>query len=287
MIVAITGSSGFIGKKLVYSLLASNHEIIKLDKTEGINILDWDTIKKVKKFDVLVHLAALSFVPHSYEKPRDFYHLNINGVINGLELCRIFDAKFIFTSSYVYGKPKYIPIDEKHPLSGFNPYAETKIIGEKICENYFQHFKVRTTILRPFNIYGPMQNENFLIPKIIAQARTGVVKLQDPRPKRDFVYIDDVVEAFIMAVENKRVVFDRFNIGTGNSYSVEQVANIINTFYDKKLKIEFSINKRNNEVIETVANINKAIKILGWRPKTNLKSGLKVILDKELSESVK
>ncbi len=278
MIVAITGSSGFIGRRLVSSLFASGHEIIKLDITTGANILDWDSLKKIKKFDVLVHLAARSFVPLSYEKPRDFYNLNINGVINGLELCRLNNAKFVFASSYVYGKPKYLPINEEHPLGGVNPYAETKIIGEKICEDYYKYFNVRSVILRPFNIYGLGQNKAFLIPLILKQAKTGAVKLLDPRPKRDFIYVEDVVSAFKIAVENNDIKFNHFNVGFGKSYSVNEVVEIVNQLYNNSLHIEFSREKRKNEVLDTVADITKAKSLLHWIPTIDLVEGLKKMI---------
>ena len=279
MIVAITGSSGFIGKKLVSELKSDGHVIIKLDIINGTNILDWEVIKSIKHFDVLVHLAAMSFVPLSYEKPREFYHLNINGVINTLELCRIHKAKFIFASSYVYGKPKYIPIDESHPFEGFNPYAETKIIGEQICENYFKHFNVPSIILRPFNIYGPNQNENFLIALILRQAKTGKIKLLDPRPKRDFIFVDDVINAFKLAVENTIIKHDQFNIGFGKSYSVNDVVEIVNQLYNGKLHVEYSNEERENEVLDVVADISKTKTALHWFPEIGLLEGLKRMIE--------
>lgn len=275
MIIAVTGSSGFIGKRLVSRLEKFGHNIIKVDVNEGIDILNWNQLKTIQKFDVMVHLAAKSFVPQSYETPRDFYHLNVNGVINGLELCRIHKAKFVFASSYVYGKPEYLPIDENHLLEGFNPYAETKIIGEKICRDYHKYFDVRSIILRPFNIYGPGQGENFLIPLILKQAKTGKVKLLDSRPKRDFVFIDDVVEAFRLAIENNNVRFDEFNIGNGKSFSVDNVVRIIDKLYSNKLDIEYDKVARQNEVLDTVADISKIRTQLNWEPKIRLEEGLK------------
>ncbi len=256
----------------------SGHKIIKVDVNEGIDILNWEQLKKIKQFDVMIHLAAKSFVPQSFESPRDFYNLNVNGVINGLELCRIHKAKFIFTSSYVYGKPEYLPIDENHSLKGFNPYAETKIIGEKICRDFHKYFNVKSIIIRPFNIYGAGQNENFLIPLILKQARTGKVKLLDPRPKRDFVFIDDVVEAFRLAVENENIEFDEFNIASGISFSVENVVGIIDKLYNNTLDIEYDKVARQNEVLDTVADISKARTILNWEPTVNLEEGLKKMI---------
>lgn len=279
MIVAVSGSSGFVGKNLVSLLLDLGHEVFELDISKGIDILNWDQLRKVNKFDVFVHLAAKSFVPHSYDQPRDFYNVNINGVINGLELCRLYNAKFVFTSSYVYGNPQYLPITENHPLDGFNPYAETKIIGENICANYYKYFKVRSIILRPFNIYGHNQNENFLIPSILKQAKTGRIDLLDSRPKRDYIHIKDVVDAFKLAIENTTVEFDQFNIGFGKCYSVGEIVNIVNNIYKNKLDINYSDSKRKNEVLNTVADIRKIHSILKWSPKIKIETGLKQMIN--------
>ncbi len=279
MIVAVTGSSGFIGKRLVRVLQDAGHEVVKLDIAGGFDILNWEAFKKVPPVDVLVHLAARSFVPDSYDNPHDFYHLNINGVINGLEFCRMHKARFVFASSYVYGKPAYLPIDENHPLQGFNPYAETKIIGEKICRDYHKYFQVPSIILRPFNIYGPGQNENFLIPSVLKQAKTGIVRLMDPRPKRDFIFVDDVVRAFHLAVENKEITFDCFNVGSGKSYSVKEVTEIVNRIYHHSLRVEFGEEERMNEVLDTVAEISKTRAQLHWKPIVDLTTGLKTIID--------
>ncbi|HCU07038.1 MAG TPA: hypothetical protein DIC42_05625 [Holosporales bacterium] len=274
MRIAVTGSSGFIGSKLTKALQKRNHCIIKLDIAEGMDILNFEQLKNVPEFDACVHLAANSFVPSSYERPRDFYHLNINGVINLLEICRKFQARFVFSSSYVYGSPNYLPISEDHPLNGFNPYSETKIIGERLCENYFRYFNVPSIILRPFNIYGSGQNPKFLIPIILEQAKTGKIDLLDPNPKRDYVFIDDVVEAFVKAVEFENKQFVQVNVGSGKSHSVSEVVQIVNTLYYNKLKITYANNKRINEVDDTVADISKISKLLNWQPQINLTDGL-------------
>ena len=156
MIVVVTGSSGFIGSRLVKKLKRLNHNVIEIDIQNGFDIMDFKQLKTIKKFDVCVHLAGLTFVPLSYEKPHDFFSLNVNGLINCIELCKIHNAKMVFSSSYVYGEPKYLPIDEKHPVVGFNPYAETKLIGETICRAYNKYFGIKSIILRPSNIYGPL-----------------------------------------------------------------------------------------------------------------------------------
>ena len=108
MKIAVTGSSGFIGTHFVKKLLKYKSRIVCLDLKDGINIEDWNQIKNIEKFDLMFHLASKTFVPDSYNNPRDFYVSNIISTINILELCRIHKAKIVYVSSYVYGKPNKI-----------------------------------------------------------------------------------------------------------------------------------------------------------------------------------
>lgn len=274
MRVAVTGNSGFIGSNLVKRLDVLGIHVISLDIKNGIDVADWDQCQNINEFDVIVHLAAKSYVPDSFKYPREFYYNNIISTVNVLELCRQFKAKMIFGSSYIYGSPIYLPVDENHPVKPHNPYSQSKIIGEDLCKGYHNNFRVPIIILRPFNVYGKGQNENFLIPNIITKAKLGKIDLHDPEPKRDFIYIDDVVRAFIKAIEYKNASFNVFNIGFGKSYSVKKIVNIIVKNFNHRIEVNFSGNRRINEVNNTVANINKAKNLLGWTPDITLEDGI-------------
>ncbi len=263
--VAVTGSSGFVGKMLVKRLKQDGFEVIELDIAKGTDITDLSGLKNVPRFDVLIHLAAKTYVPGSYKDPHGFYYVNVNGTLNALELCRIYNARIIFASSYVYGVPQYMPIDEKHPLSAFNPYARSKIVGESLCEGYNRDFGVPATILRPFNIFGKGQNSLFLIPKIIEQAAEGKINLFDPEPKRDFVYIDDVIDAYIKAVQFENKELEVFNIGAGETFSVMEIAKFIADRFNCE-EITYSDQKRKAEISVTLADISKAADKLKWKP---------------------
>jgi len=279
MIIAVTGSTGFVGKKLVLALEEANYRVVEIDLLNGIDVTSFENCLKIPKFDIIIHLAGKSFVPDSYINPKDFYYTNYLGTLNTLELCRKFNARMIFTSSYVYGIPQYLPIDEKHPVISFNPYADSKIQGEKLCESYYNFFKVKSVIVRPFNIYGKGQNDNFLISSIFKQAQTGEIHLSDSKPRRDYVHIDDVVSAYLKIIDSHDLDFEIFNIGYGQSYSVKEITGTVNKLFDNKLEIYFSELERPNEVPDTRADITKAKRMLAWEPKISLIDGIKKCLD--------
>jgi UDP-glucose 4-epimerase len=291
MKIIVTGSSGFIGTHLVKKLRELKHEVTELDIINGIDITDWEQINNISRFDVFIHLAARIFVPDSYKFPREMYNLNIGGTLNVLELCRINNAKMVYASSYVYGVPQYLPIDEKHPTVAFNPYCRSKLISEDLCRSYNEDFGVPIVVFRPFNIYGKGLNENLLIPLILSQIRksgkiilkdprpkrrkSGKIILKDPRPKRDFIHVDDAVAAYIKALDFKSDDLEIFNLGSGISYSVKEIAEMLASNFSEDIKIEFSNEIRKNEVLDTVADISSIKNKVGWEPVISFSDGLK------------
>lgn len=276
--VAVTGSSGFVGSYLVRRLSELKVSVLRLDIRDGVDFTDWAQIRDLPQFDTMIHLAAKIFVPAAYENPREYYHINIGSTINALEICRTHGAKMVFASSYVYGQPKYLPIDEEHPASVFNPYCHSKVVGESLCEGYHRDFGIRIVILRAFNLYGPGQDRRTVIPSIIEQAKTGSILLKDPQPKRDFVYIDDMVNAYIKAIQYEKTPFETFNIAGGRSYSIKQISETIARRLADDVAVEFTGERRKNEVMDTIADISKAKKLLGWQPKIGIEEGIDLCL---------
>ena len=276
MNIVVIGSRGFIGKHLVKSLKKEKHFIIEVDTILGNDITSWESVKEIKCFDVLFHLAAKSFIPDSYKYPREFYFTNITGTINSLELCRLNNAKMIYISSYVYGIPNYLPIDENHERKAFNPYSRTKNICEDICKDYHEEFDIPITIFRPFNIFGSGQRDSFLIPQILNQLQRGKIVLNDPRPKRDYIHINDVVEAFSKALYLNG--FNLLNIGSGKSYSIEEIIKIIIKLSGEKFEVKYLHSYRPEEVLDTIADIRLANKVLNWTPKISLFEGLSELI---------
>jgi nucleoside-diphosphate-sugar epimerase len=278
--IAVTGSSGFIGRHLLGALREQQYNIIEIDIEKDLDISDWSKARNIPHFDIMIHLAAKTFVPDSFKRPHEFYFVNQSSTLNVLELARINSASVIYFSSYLYGTPEYLPIDEKHPLKPHNPYAQSKIICEKICEGYYRDFGVPVIIFRPFNIYGPGQNSSFLIPGIIEQQKSGKILLKDPRPKRDFIHVSDIIYAVMLAIKIENSGLQTFNLGTGKSYSVEEIVNLIIKYYGKRTVVKYTNEYRPGEVLDTIADIRKITTVLKWSPSINIEKGLDALLEK-------
>ena len=285
MNIAVTGSSGFIGRNLIDAIKQTflNDNLILIDYVNGIDILDKNQLGNIDKFDVMIHLAAKSYVPESFEKPYDFYYTNIIGTLNILELCKKNKAKLIYLSSYVYGIPEYIPVDEQQKAKAFNPYGQSKLMCESLCEGYNRDFGVPVIVFRPFNVYGDGQNTEFLIPSIIKQINEGKneIILKDPTPRRDFVFINDVVSAIVKVIGKEFSTYEVLNICSGESYSVREVTEIINRLLKKKVTFIFDEQmQRKNEVNDTLGSRIKIGKFLKWTPSYSFEEGITEIINK-------
>ena len=174
----------------------------------------------------MINLAALIGIPYSYKSVESYVDTNVKGTMNLLNSAKKYKVKrFIQTStSEVYGTAKYIPIDEKHPLSGQSPYAASKIASDQLALSYYRSFDLPVTILRPFNTFGPRQSLRAVIPTIISQClfNDGIVKLGNINTTRDFVFINDTVNAFRLAIKNKNILGEVINIGNNFEISIKK-----------------------------------------------------------------
>jgi UDP-glucose 4-epimerase len=276
--VLVTGSNGFVGKHLCNKLRDVGALVTTFDLSDG-DITNWNDVKKIPSVDIIFHLAAVTYVPFAFENPRLTYLVNVTGTLNVVEFCRINDIdKMVFTSSYIYGKPEYLPVNESHPIVPTNPYAKSKFFAEQLCTAYNKDFGLNCVTLRPFNIFGEGQSPLFLIPSMVKQLREGdKIVLNDAEPKRDFLYIDDLVEAYLKAAEYPN--YDVFNIGMGKSYSVREIIDMLLEKFPKKVKVIYRGERRKNDVMDVIADVRKAKKKLKWGPKIKIVDGLRKILE--------
>ncbi|HNW99339.1 MAG TPA: NAD(P)-dependent oxidoreductase [Bacteroidales bacterium] len=277
MNILVTGSEGFIGKLLVAQLMSKGYNVKTFDykdgditKADSLNIFDESDIKHI------FHLAAKTFVPDSWKNPYDFYNVNVLGTTNVLGFCRKNNCSLTYISSYVYGNPDYLPIDENHKLKSYNPYSNSKILAEGICSCFADNYRIKTCIIRPFNVYGVNQLEVFLIPEIIKKVYNDkIIEVMDLKPKRDFVFVDDVVDALMLSVDKEGI----YNVGSGYSVSVEEIIKIVLKVTSIKKEYSSKNISRENEVFDVIANISKAKKELNWQPKTSIEEGIKRCVD--------
>jgi nucleoside-diphosphate-sugar epimerase len=270
--ILITGADGFLGRYLAKALM--NYDIYCFD------IRDGDIVShKFYNADVfhVFHLAAKTFVPESWQNPYHYYMVNFMGTENILEYCRKIGASLTFLSTYTYGVPKYLPIDELHPCQPNTVYNHSKFLADDLCKFYAVNYGISITVLRVFNIYGEGQRGDFLIPRIMEQAfHSPHIEVMDLRPRRDYVYIKDLIDAMLLTIGNKG--YHLYNIGSGISMSVKEICNcIINAVGVSKKIIEKEM-PRKNEVLDIVANISKAKKELGWQPKIGFEEGIREIV---------
>lgn len=282
--ILVTGHNGFVGRNLVKELKNLDAQVLILnDKYGRVDLRQWERIKnsfKTEEVNFIYHLAAETYVPISYENPRKVYDVNLLGTLNILELARLVNAeKIIYISSYVYGKPQYLPIDEEHPTKPNNPYSRSKLLAEQLIKSYYQDFGLRFVIFRPFNIYGRGQSPNFLIPSIIKQLEHGRIILKDYKPRRDFIHVQDVVKALIKGAKLKKD-FDTFNLGYGKSYSVKEIVDKIIHIHGKQVPVKYVNERRKNEIMDTVADIRKAKNELGWAPQIDIEKGLADVVER-------
>ena len=277
MNILVTGADGFIGKRMAEVLSKKGHHVI------GHCLTDGDISKKEAfapyrgcTIDVVYHFAARTFVPDSWNNCYEYFHTNVMGTVSVLEFCKENRCSAVLMSSYVYGEPQFLPVTEEHPLASATPYHETKIVMEHIGRFYTEHFSVPVTVFRPFNVYGMGQNEAFLLPKIMKQLldpHITRVRLMDLSPRRDYVYIKDVIEALCCGMAVKEG-FHVYNIGTGHSYSVEEAVKMCMKVTGIEKPYDAAQEVRAFEVSDCVADISKLEQDFGYHVRYGLRDGI-------------
>ena len=294
--IVVTGGAGFIGSHIVDRLVDDGYDVTVFDnESSNRETFHWNPSPHTTKIpmditarflpnsyltqdvDVIFHLAAETQIQPSIEDPVKTCDVNYMGTLNILECARKNNIKRVILSSTsaVYGR-NYPPHDERLPVDCMNPYSVTKFGAEQLCKMYYELYGIETVIFRYFNVYGDrMPTKGSYAPVIsifLNQKENGnpLTVIGDGTQKRDFVHVSDVVEANILAMEttNPRCFANPMNVGTGKSYSVMEVANMVGG------DIEY-LPERVGEIKESVCDNTKIKSLLNWKPKQDLELWIK------------
>ena len=303
--ILVTGGAGFIGSHLVDRLIKEDHEVVVLDNFSSGNIENLkhhlqsgmfnlvkgdvrssDKVKEaIRNVDAVFHLAAIVSVPLSVENPVLVNDVNVAGTLNLLEASSKADVqRFIYaSSSAVYGEVDRLPIDERRPTSPISPYAVSKLAAEHYCKVFFQNYGLDTLCFRYFNVYGPRQagdSYSGVITQFINRLkhRKPPIIYGDGNQTRDFVYINDVVEANMLALKCRHCSGEAINVGTGKPTTINELTNLLTeSFGQSRVKLVYKA-AREGDVRHSHADIGKAERILGYEPKITLKEGIRTLL---------
>ncbi len=285
----MTGSSGFIGNYLVPQLLNQNYKVFGISKrkqksfknfmSSSIDISKISNSKLRNNFSKIIHMAALSDVDYCNFNPSKCYEINVNGTQRMLEIARKKDAEFIFlSSSHVYGNSKNLPLSETESNPPLSNYASSKRMSEILCETYALTYGLNIRVARIFSVYGSNSSKSNLVFNIINQViHDSQITLGNITPKRDFIFIDDVISGLLNIINSERKGYDTYNLGTGKSTSITDLINIVLNFSNKKMRIISKKDKiRKNDVLDVCANISKMNSHFNWKPQVSLKKGLEI-----------
>lgn len=296
MKILITGGAGFLALNLAHRLAIGGADVFLADvvdytisyPAEGkrphsvrLNVAkaaDFDSLPR--DFDFVYHFAALSSPAACDTDPDQAFKLNVQGTYNVLRYCaRNSVGKVVFPSGgHLYGDhPNYLPLDEKHPVDLMNHvYNATKKLGENLCAEFWKSHGLKYVAFRLFNVYGPGQSTEYFVPSMIMQAlREGRVTLRNGKPRRDFTYVSDVVDAFVMAIQSS-YFGGPMNIGTGKDTSTLTVAKFVAKTTGAKLVV---LEEKAFGPMRARCDNSLARSKLGWKPKTTLEEGLKESID--------
>ncbi len=297
--VLVTGGAGFIGSHIIENFIKSGKKVRALDnfstgKKENLEIFagsvevfngdicDADIVKKaIKGVDYVFHLAALPSVPRSIENPIASNTINVGGSLNMLVEAKNAGVKrFVYaSSSSVYGNPKSMPVEETFQPDPLSPYAVTKLSTEYYAKIFSRIYGLETVGLRYFNVFGPRQDADSEYSAVIPKFADKILNNKRPviygdgEQSRDFTYIDNVVQANILAIEASNVSGEVFSVACGERVTLNEMVAMFNDILKTDVKPEY-VDPRKGDIKHSFANISKAKDLLGYAPKVLFREGL-------------
>jgi len=308
MRILVTGGAGFIGSHLVEKLLAAGHDVEIIDdfndfydpqikrkniagfsgdvKVHDVDLRNNDAVRNLfrrQKFEMIAHLAARAGVRPSIQQPKLYCDTNVAGTLHLLEAAHLTGVgRFIFaSSSSVYGASKKTPFSEdQHLTQTLSPYAATKIAGEFLCSTFSHLYQMRVVALRYFTVYGPRQRPDLAIHQFTKKIHAGkpIDQFGDGTTRRDYTYIDDIVQGTMAALKYEGARFDIFNLGESETIQLKDLIAAIENVLGKKAKIN-QLPEQPGDMPLTCADISKAKKLLGYNPSTKFEDGLPRFVD--------
>ncbi|AAK80290.1 UDP-glucose 4-epimerase [Clostridium acetobutylicum] len=295
MNILVTGGAGFIGSHVVKSLLEHGHKVSVIDNMvhgnssnlpDEVNIYKYDISEaeienafKIERPEVVIHNAAQISVADSVKDPLYDAKVNVLGSINILEMCRKYAVRKVIypASAAIFGEPKYLPIDEKHPLNMISSYGVSKHTVEHYLNVYKKLYNINYTVLRYSNVYGPGQDSSGEggVVSIFAEKLTKGEPLciyGNGNQIRDFVYVKDVTEANILALNS--LDNDIYNVSTNTKTTINDLAKLMCEAYGKEVEIMHK-GERAGDIFESYMSYDKIYNACGWKPKYDLKLGIK------------
>jgi nucleoside-diphosphate-sugar epimerase len=296
----VTGGAGFIGSNTVDELVRRGHDVVVLDDLstgKSANLYNVGTkIKPIhdsitnlnalreacRGIDVVVHLAAQTSVPRSVNDPIETNRINVDGTLKVLVAARDGKVKrVVFSSSCaVYGKTSVLPIPENTPLAPISPYGLSKQVGEAYGRVFQELYGLEFVALRFFNVFGPRQDPGSAYSGVLSLFSAALLSGTQPtvygdgEQSRDFIYVQNVVEAILLAAEANAASGLAFNIGTGNRSTLNQILALLGKITGRPARAKYAA-PREGDIRDSQADISLAKKVLGYNPRFGFEEGLK------------
>jgi UDP-glucuronate 4-epimerase len=308
MRILVTGGAGFVGSHLVEKLLTAGHAVLIVDDFNDfydpqikraniagfakdvtvwhVDLRDGAAVRSLfhrEKVDAIAHLAARAGVRPSIQLPQLYYDTNVSGTLHLFEAARLTGVeRFVFaSSSSVYGASRTVPFSEdQHLTQTLSPYGATKVAGEFLCSTYSHLYEMRVVALRYFTVYGPRQRPDLAIHQFTRRIYAGqpIDQFGDGSTRRDYTYIDDVIQGTMAALKYDGPLYDVFNLGESDTIQLKELISAIENALGKKAKVN-RLPEQAGDMPLTCADISKARKLLGYNPTTKFSEGLPKFID--------
>lgn len=284
----VTGVGGFIGSHLAERLIEDGYPVRGFQRPDRApvaevtemhtgDLRDAESVQTAMQgVDTVFHLGGMVSVEDTLAAPGEAVAVNVAGTLNVLEAARNTGVRrvVLMSTSHVFGVPRLLPVTESHPLDPSTPYAASKLAADKLALSYHRSYGLPVVVLRPFNIYGPRQTRAAVIPTIVRKALTDrIVSLRDPAPRRDFVFVSDVVDALVLAAVGEDVIGREIILSSGQDIAVGSVMDRVLELVGREPAYGPEAVKGNGDRV--VGDPTLAKMLLGWTPQVPLDDGLR------------